>query len=67
MTLPSTNHGRACAVEIEECQQVTGAGRSIVDALAMPGLAEIEIDFPRSREIPKGVNLECPRHDPRNP
>lgn len=32
--------------------------RNLIDALSMPELAEIEIEFPRSRELPESADLE---------
>jgi prevent-host-death family protein len=34
----------------EEYQRITGTRRNIVEALSMPGLSNIEIEFPCSRE-----------------
>ena len=44
-----TDRGRPAHVllSIEEYQRITGGHRKIADALAMPGLADIEFDPPR--------------------
>jgi len=44
-----TDRGKAAHVllSIEEYQRITGGHRKIADALAMPGLADIEFDPPR--------------------
>lgn len=40
-------------LSIEEYQRRTGGRRNIVEALSMPGLSEIEVDFLRSRALPR--------------
>jgi prevent-host-death family protein len=54
-----TDRGKPAHVllSIEEYQRITANNRSIVDALSMPGLAEIEFDPPRSRKLPQGADL----------
>ncbi|MDE2515390.1 MAG: type II toxin-antitoxin system Phd/YefM family antitoxin [Rhodospirillales bacterium] len=54
-----TDRGRPAHVllSIEDYQRLAGTGRSIVDALAMPGLADIEIEFPRSRELARAADF----------
>lgn len=49
-----TDRGRPTHVllTIEEYRRVRGRPRNIVDALAMPGLADIEFDPPLSRKAP---------------
>ena len=44
-----TDRGKPAHVllSIEEYQRITGLHRNIVDALAMPGIADIEFDPPR--------------------
>jgi len=44
-----TDRGKPAHVllSIEEYQRITGGHRKIADALAMPGLADIEVDPPR--------------------
>lgn len=55
-----TSRGRPVHVllSIEEYQRITGRHRSIVEALAMPGLSDIEVEFPRSREVARPAELE---------
>lgn len=55
-----TDRGRPAHVllSIEEYQRITREHRSIVDALGMPGLADIEIEFPRSRELPRAAEFD---------
>jgi prevent-host-death family protein len=45
-------------LSIEEYRRITGKRRSIVDALAMPGIADIDFDIPRSRELPRAADFE---------
>ncbi len=54
-----TDRGKPAHVllSIEEYQRITGKRRSIVDALAMPGLAGIEFDPSRSRELARGADF----------
>jgi prevent-host-death family protein len=54
-----TDRGKPAHVllTIEEYERITGKGRSIVDALSMPGLADIEFDPPRSRELARHIDL----------
>ncbi len=44
-----TDRGKPAHVllSIQEYQRLSGQGRSILDALSMPGLAEIEFDPPK--------------------
>lgn len=44
-------------LSIEEYQRITGKRRSIVDALSMPGLADLEFDPPRSRDLARGADF----------
>jgi prevent-host-death family protein len=50
-----TNRGRPAQVLLsyESYQQLSGARRSIVEALAMPGLADIDVEFPATRDLPR--------------
>lgn len=41
----------------DEFQRLTGRRRSLVDALAMPGLSGIDFDPPRAEIVPRGVDL----------
>jgi prevent-host-death family protein len=45
-----TDRGRPAHVllSIEEYQRITGSRRKIADALAMPGVSDIELDPPRA-------------------
>jgi prevent-host-death family protein len=54
-----TDRGKPAHVllSIEEYQRLTGGRRSIVDALSMPGLAEIDFDPPRSRELARPADF----------
>jgi prevent-host-death family protein len=54
-----TKRGRPVHVLLsyEEYQRITGTRRNIVEALSMPGLADIEIEFPRARELPRAADF----------
>lgn len=54
-----TDRGKPVHVllSIEEYQRITGKHRNIVDALSMPGLANIEFDSPRSRELARPADF----------
>jgi prevent-host-death family protein len=54
-----TDRGRPAHVliSIAEYRRLTGGRRSIVDALSMPGLGDIEFEPPRSRELPRAPDL----------
>ncbi len=55
-----TDRGKPAHVllSIEEYQRLTGKRRSIADALGWPaGVEDIEIEFPRSRELTRSVDL----------
>lgn len=41
----------------DEFERLTGRRRSLVDALAMPGLSDIEFDQPRVEIVPRGIDL----------
>ncbi|SAK69812.1 prevent-host-death protein [Caballeronia temeraria] len=55
-----TDRGKPAHVllSIEEYQRLAGNKRSLVDALSMPGLADIDVEFPRSRALPKEADFE---------
>ncbi len=55
-----TDRGKPAHVllSIEAYQRLSGTRRSIVDALSMPGLSTIEVEFPRSRELSRVADLE---------
>lgn len=44
-------------LSIEEYQRLTGKRRSLVEALSMPGLSEIDFDPPRSRHLPRAADF----------
>jgi prevent-host-death family protein len=54
-----TDRGKPAHVllSIEEYQRITGKGRNIVDLLAMPGLADIELEIPPRTERAKLIDL----------
>lgn len=54
-----TDRGKPAHVllSIEAYQRLVGKGRSIVDALSMPGLADIEFEPPHSRELPRAADF----------
>lgn len=54
-----TNRGKPTQVllSIEEYQRITSQRRSIVAALSMPGLSEIEFETPRSRDFPRPADF----------
>lgn len=55
-----TDRGRPAHVllTIEEYRRLSGEGRSLVEALSMPGLADIEFEPPRSRDLPRPASFE---------
>lgn len=55
-----TDRGKPSHVllSIEEYRRLTGKRRNIVEALSMPELADIEIEFPRSRELPRPADFD---------
>ncbi len=55
-----TDRGKPAHVllSIEDYRQLTAERRSIVEALSMPGLADIELEVPRSRELPRPARFE---------
>ena len=44
-------------ISIEEYQRLSGKQRNVLDALSMPGLADIEFDPPRLREFALPADL----------
>lgn len=54
-----TDRGRPAHVllSIEEYQRITGQRRNIADLLAMPGLADIELEIPPRTERARSVDL----------
>jgi len=55
-----TSRGRPVHVllSIEEYRRITGAPRNIVDALAMPGLSDIELEIPLVRELARPAEFD---------
>ncbi len=55
-----TDRGRPAHVllSIQEYQRIIEKKRSIVDALSMPGLDDIDIEFPRTQELPRPAGFE---------
>jgi prevent-host-death family protein len=54
-----TDRGKPSHVllSIAEYRQLAGRRRSLAEALAMPGAADIELEIPRSRELPRAADL----------
>ncbi|AIY42869.1 VapB protein (antitoxin to VapC) [Collimonas arenae] len=48
-----TDRGRPAHVllSFEDYQRITGASQKIADLLAMPGIEDIELDIPQSRDL----------------
>jgi len=42
----------------EGYQRIIGKGRNIVEALSMPSLSDIEVKFPRSRDLPRPSDFD---------
>ena len=56
--LPDRGKPAHVLLSIEEYQRITGKSQSISDALGWPaGVEDIEIEFPRSRELARPVDL----------
>jgi prevent-host-death family protein len=55
-----TDRGKPAHVllSIKEYRRLTDKRRNLVEALSMPGLADIEFEFPHSRELPRPANFE---------
>jgi prevent-host-death family protein len=43
---------------IQEFRRLTGRHRNLVELLSMPGLSGIEVELPRSRELPRPADFE---------
>lgn len=54
-----TDRGRPAHVllSIDEYQHITGQRRNIADLLAMPGVADIDLEIPLRAERPRTVDL----------
>ncbi len=44
-------------ISIEDYQRLTGQHRNIIEALSMPGLSDIEVEFPRLRELTRSADF----------
>lgn len=55
-----TDRGKPAHVllTIQEFQRLTRRHRNLVELLSMPGLSGIEVEFPRSRELPRPADFE---------
>jgi len=55
-----TDRGKPAHVllSIEEYQRLTGTHRTLGEALAMPGVADIDFDPPRFREVLRAPELD---------
>ena len=55
-----TDRGKPTHVllSFEDYQRLTGKRRTIVEALSMPGLTDIEVEFPPSRALPRPADFE---------
>lgn len=55
-----TDRGKPAHVllSFDEYRRITAQRRNLVDALAMPGLADIEFEPPRSREPARAAEFE---------
>jgi prevent-host-death family protein len=56
-----TDRGRPAHVllSIEDYRRLTGRGRTLAEALAMPGVADIDFDPPRLRDLPRIPDLDA--------
>jgi PHD/YefM family antitoxin component YafN of YafNO toxin-antitoxin module len=54
-----TDRGKPAHVllSMEEYQRLSGLRRNILETLSMPGLADVELDLPRSRELAWSADL----------
>jgi prevent-host-death family protein len=55
-----TDRGKPSHVllSIEDYRRLTGLGRTLGEALAMPGVADIEFDPPRLRDLPRAADFD---------
>jgi prevent-host-death family protein len=55
-----TDRGKPAHVllSIEEYQRLTNQHRSLVEALTMPGIADIDMELPHSQELPNAAELD---------
>ncbi|MFA5733107.1 MAG: type II toxin-antitoxin system Phd/YefM family antitoxin [Acidithiobacillus sp.] len=54
-----TDRGKPAHVllSIEDYQRLTSQHRNIIEALSMPGLSDIEVEFPRLRELTRSADF----------
>ncbi|UEO01125.1 type II toxin-antitoxin system Phd/YefM family antitoxin [Acidiferrobacter thiooxydans] len=54
-----TDRGKPAHVllSIEEYQRLTGRHRNIIEALSMPGLSDIDVEFPRLRDLTRSIDF----------
>jgi prevent-host-death family protein len=54
-----TSRGRPVHVllSIEEYRRITGKRQNIADLLAMPGIADIELEIPKIDELPRAADF----------
>ncbi|MBP8097910.1 MAG: type II toxin-antitoxin system Phd/YefM family antitoxin [Arenimonas sp.] len=54
-----TDRGRPAHVLLtfDEYKKLTGGRIKIADLLAMPGIGDIELELPRSRDLPRAADL----------
>lgn len=54
-----TDRGRPAHVlmSIELYHRITGSGKKIADLLAMPGIADVDFETPRSRDLAKPADF----------
>jgi prevent-host-death family protein len=54
-----TDRGKPSHVllSMDEYQRITGKRRSLIDALTMPGLSDIEFDTPRAADLARAADL----------
>ena len=54
-----TDRGRPAHVLLtfDEYRRITGGRTRIADLLAMPGVEDVEIEIPRSRDLPRPADL----------
>ena len=55
-----TDRGKPAYVLLsyEGYQRIIGKGRSIIEALSMPGLSDIKVKFPHSRDLPRPADFD---------
>ncbi|MDR0770774.1 MAG: type II toxin-antitoxin system Phd/YefM family antitoxin [Burkholderiales bacterium] len=55
-----TDRGKPAHVllSIKEYQRLVGKKRNLVEALAMPGIADVELEIPYSQELPRPADFE---------